>query len=94
VLIRSVFCSDFSINLILRDLCCAILSPLRLFATAKNISALKLCKPQQPVEESEVSSQQRMIFHKLINTCVENLIVQKYFLQSSASVLPAAFSLF
>jgi hypothetical protein len=50
--------------------------------------ALKLCKPEQHVEASEVSWQDDTIFHTLINTCVENLILQKYFLSSSAQRLP------
>jgi hypothetical protein len=50
--------------------------------------ALKLCKQEQAIEESEVSSCRGQIFHTLINNCVENLIVQKYFLSGSASLLP------
>jgi hypothetical protein len=51
---------------------------------SKKIVALKLCKQQQHVEESEVSWRRELIFHTLINTCVENLILQKYILSSSA----------
>jgi hypothetical protein len=54
--------------------------------------ALKLCKQEQRVEASEVSWQGDTIFHTLINTCVENLTVQKYFLSSSAQRLPYATS--
>jgi hypothetical protein len=50
----------------------------------KKSAALKLCKQQQHVEESEVSWQCDPIFHTLINTCVENLMLQKYILLSSA----------
>jgi len=46
-----------------------------------------LCKQQQAVEESTVSPQRDPIFHTLINTCVENLILQKYFSSSSAQLL-------
>jgi len=46
--------------------------------------ALKLCKQLQRIEESAVSYQRDAIFHTLINTCVENLILQKYFSSSSA----------
>jgi hypothetical protein len=59
----------------------------------KKSSAPKLCKPEQHVEASEVSWQCDAIFHTLINTCVENLISQKYFLSSSAQRLPYATSL-
>jgi hypothetical protein len=58
----------------------------------KKIIALKLCKQEQAVEESELSRQGEPIFHTLINTCVENLILQKYVLSSSAQLLPAATS--
>jgi len=61
---------------------------------SKKIIALKLCKQEQPVEESELSRQGGSIFHTLINTCVENLILQKYVLSSSAQLLPAATSYF
>jgi hypothetical protein len=54
----------------------------------KKSIALKLCKQYQTVEESEVSSHRRPNFHTLINNCVENLIVQKYFSCSSAQLLP------
>jgi hypothetical protein len=57
---------------------------------SKKIVALKLCKPEQAVEESELSRECEPIFHTLINICVENLILQKYFLSSSAQLLPAA----
>ena len=46
--------------------------------------ALKLCKPYQAIEESEVSLLRAAIFHTLINTCVEIFIEQKYFFASSA----------
>jgi hypothetical protein len=63
------------------------------FTVEKKSIALKLCKQEQPVEASEVSWQADTIFHTLINTCVENLILQKYFLSSSAQRLPYATSL-
>jgi hypothetical protein len=50
----------------------------------KKTTALKLCKQEQAVEESAVSRERDPIFHTLINTCVENLILQKYFSSSSA----------
>jgi hypothetical protein len=62
--------------------------------STQKIIALKLCKQEQPVEESELSRQGEPIFHTLINTCVENLILQKYVLSSSAQLLPAATSYF
>ncbi|MGB2670207.1 MAG: hypothetical protein WAO11_05740, partial [Candidatus Acidiferrum sp.] len=43
----------------------------------------------QDVEESAVSVHRRAIFHTLINTCVENLISQKYFFMSSAQLVPS-----
>jgi len=52
-----------------------------------------VCKQEQHVEESEVSWQCDTIFHTLINICVENLILQKYFLSSSAQRLPYGTSL-
>jgi hypothetical protein len=58
----------------------------------KKSIALKLCKQHQAVEESEVSSRRRSNFHTLINNCVENLIVQKYFSYSSAQLLPLSSS--
>jgi hypothetical protein len=45
----------------------------------KYFAALEWCKQEQDVEESAVSCQHDPIFHTLINNCVENLIVQKYF---------------
>jgi hypothetical protein len=56
----------------------------------KNLVALEWCKQEQDVEESAVSCGRDPIFHTLINNCVENLIVQKYFSYSSAQLLPAA----
>ena len=56
----------------------------------QKIIALELCKQHQRVEESEVSWQPEPIFHTLINTCVENLIVQKYFLRVRHEFLPSA----
>ena len=49
--------------------------------------ARKLCKACESVEEGEVSFEQTIDFHKLINTCVENLIAPKYFLRNSALAL-------
>jgi hypothetical protein len=60
----------------------------------KKSIALELCKQEQDVEGSEVSCDSAPIFHTLINNCVENLIVQKYFSCSSAQLLPAASSHF
>jgi hypothetical protein len=60
----------------------------------KKSIALKLCKQHQAVEESEVSSHRRPNFHTLINNCVENLIVQKYFSFGSAQLLPTSSLLF
>jgi DNA-binding FadR family transcriptional regulator len=54
----------------------------------KKIAALKLCKQEQAVEESAVSGECDPIFHTLINTCVENLIWQKYFSLTSARRVP------
>jgi hypothetical protein len=56
--------------------------------------ALKLCKQEQAVEESEVTVCRRTLFHTLINTCVENLIEQKCFFASSAQLLPTKISRF
>jgi hypothetical protein len=63
-------------------------SSCRTLPSKKKSIALKLCKQHQAVEESEVSSRHRPNFHTLINNCVENLIVQKYFSWSSAQLLP------
>jgi hypothetical protein len=71
-------------GLILRALRFASAPPPRKEHAVKKIVALKLCKQQQHVEESEVSWRRELIFHTLINTCVENLILQKYILSSSA----------
>lgn len=69
---------------------------LQRFAESENFlgekfGALKLCKQEQTVEESELSLFHRPIFHTLINTCVENLIWQKHFPDSSAQFLPKNF---
>jgi hypothetical protein len=58
----------------------------------KNSVALEWCKQEQDVEESTVNCRRDPIFHTLINNCVENLIVQKYFSRSSAQFLPVASS--
>jgi hypothetical protein len=50
----------------------------------EKMTALKLCKQDQAVEESAVNRLRDPIFHTLINTCVENLILQKYFSTGSA----------
>jgi len=50
-----------------------------------------LCKPHQRIEETQVSSACRPLFHKLINICVENFIVPKYFSTASASPLLSVF---
>jgi len=49
--------------------------------------AQKLCKAGKHVEELEVSCGRRKDFHKLINTCVENLMGAKYFFWNSAIAL-------
>jgi hypothetical protein len=59
---------------------------------AEKSVALEWCKQEQDVEESEVRCYCMPIFHTLINNCVENLIVQKYFSCTSAQLLPAASS--
>jgi hypothetical protein len=41
----------------------------------KKMTALELCKQEQAVEESAVNSRRDPVFHTLINTCVENLIL-------------------
>jgi hypothetical protein len=50
-------------------------------------AALKLCKACKNVEEPEVSCRRAGDFHKLINTCVENLTAAKYFFVDSAFAL-------
>ncbi len=40
------------------------------------------------IEGLEVSASRTADFHNLINICVENLMRQKYFLRTSALVLP------
>jgi hypothetical protein len=66
------------------------LSSHRKVPARKKSIALKLCKQRQAVEESEVSLDRRPNFHTLINNCVENLIVQKYFSFGSAQLLPTS----
>jgi len=51
----------------------------------KNLSALKWCKVGKSVEDGRVSLLVSLDFHKLINTCVENLMEEKYFFENSAS---------
>ena len=46
--------------------------------------ALKLCKQYQLVGIGGVSRMSGGIFHRLIHTCVENFMRQKYFLLRSA----------
>lgn len=75
--------------LIFPDLLCKNRADLRSTSPLTKSIALKLCNQDQPVEESELMAQGLPIFHTLINTCVENLIAQKYFLQSSARCVPA-----
>jgi hypothetical protein len=53
----------------------------------KKFVALNWCKPENFVDELEVSWRLVRVFHKLFNTCVENLISQKYFSPHSAFVL-------
>ncbi len=50
--------------------------------------AHKWCKEEESVEGGEVSSARTADFHKLINICVEILTKYKYFLRTSARVLP------
>jgi len=49
--------------------------------------AQKQCKPYQTTEKRVVSLRNRPLFHKLINTYVENFTAQKYFLRNSARLL-------
>jgi hypothetical protein len=49
--------------------------------------AQDLCNPYHVVEERQVSFRSTPLFHKLINTCVENFTLQKYFFPASASFL-------
>jgi len=49
--------------------------------------AQKQCKPYQTTEKRVVSLRNRPLFHKLINTYVENFISQKYFSRNSARLL-------
>jgi hypothetical protein len=69
-----------------RNSCSALISNALCFVHAgapheiprsEKTTALKLCKQEQAVEESAVSRERDPIFHTLINTCVENLIMQK-----------------
>jgi hypothetical protein len=46
-----------------------------------------LCKAVKNVEEREVSCRATVDFHKLFNTCVENLTAVKYFFLNSAFAL-------
>jgi hypothetical protein len=59
----------------------------------EKIKCTRIVQTERHVEASAVSWQRDAIFHTLINTCVENLILQKYFLSSSAQRLPHATSL-
>jgi hypothetical protein len=54
----------------------------------KNNVAHKLCNLEKSIETREVSGTPMGHFHKLINICVEILMVQKYFSFSSAHGLP------
>jgi hypothetical protein len=56
----------------------------------KNNLALKLCKLEKSVERREVSRAWSGDFHKLINICVEILMLQKYFSCTSARGLPCS----
>jgi hypothetical protein len=49
--------------------------------------APKLCKEGQGTENRAVSRKANGLFHKLINTCVENFTAQKYFPVDSASLV-------
>jgi hypothetical protein len=63
-----------------------------LIAPRQDPAALKLCKAVKNVEEREVSCRRAEDFHKLINTCVENLTAAKYFfLNSVFALLPGGF---
>lgn len=55
-------------------------------SNAKSVAQI-LCKECKNVEEGEVSGTRTRVFHKLINTCVENFMVAKYFLRNSALAL-------
>jgi hypothetical protein len=62
------------------------LSAIFLALNAKSVAQI-LCKACKNVEEGEVSYAPTRVFHKLINTCVENFAVAKYFLRNSALAL-------
>ena len=51
----------------------------------RNSIAQKWCKEGNSIEDGRVSLLVSLDFHKLINTCVENLMEEKYFFWSSAS---------
>jgi hypothetical protein len=55
------------------------------------IVAQELCKPHHHIEEARVSFASRPLFHKLINICVENFTVPKYFFCASACLLLSRF---
>ena len=46
--------------------------------------AQKWCKEEKLVEALEVNYERGSLFHKLINTCVENFTCEKYFFSNSA----------
>lgn len=79
-------------NLILQFSFAAISRVSRRNFSLSKPAALKLCKQDQHVEECAVSRVRSSIFHTLINTCVENLILQKYSYKSSAQFVPLLFA--
>jgi hypothetical protein len=57
--------------------------------TNGKISAQKWCKAAQTTEKCVVSLRAAALFHKLINTCVENFTKQKYSRPDSATLVLA-----
>jgi hypothetical protein len=53
------------------------------------IAAPKWCKALQDTEKRILSARLAALFHKLINTCVENFTKLKYFRSNSASLVLA-----
>jgi hypothetical protein len=51
------------------------------------IAAPKWCKALQDTEKRILSAQRPTLFHKLINTCVENFTEQKYSPSNSVSIV-------
>jgi hypothetical protein len=64
-----------------------VCSPAKKSRICEQTVAQDLCNPHHFVEETQVSFRSTPLFHKLINTCVENFTLQKYFFLASASLL-------